>query len=97
MFNMVWALISSNFNVSLSTEILCISFCRSCMNFKQLGGTDESRLAISNGGETERLSLGSIDSNREYSTSAERKFLVVAGAVVVVVNGVAAVVVVDEQ
>lgn len=96
MFNMVWALISSNFNVSLSTEILCISFCRSCMNFKQLGGTDESRLAISNGGETERLSLGSIDSNREYSTSAERKFLV-AGAVVVVVNGVAAVVVVDEQ
>jgi hypothetical protein len=71
------------------------------MNFKQLGGTDESRLAISNGGETERLSLGSIDSNSEYSTSAERKFLVVAGAVVVVVvvvaNGVAAVVIVDEQ
>ena len=59
------------------------------MNFKQLGGTDESGLAISNGGETERLSLGSIDSNRKYSTSSERKFLLVAGAAVVVV--------VDEQ
>lgn len=70
------------------------------MNFKQLGGRGESRLAESNAGVTERLSLGSIDCNREYSTSAERKFLVVAvvvEVVVAVVNVVAAVVVVDEQ
>jgi hypothetical protein len=96
---MVWALIISNFNVSLSTEILWISLRKSFMNFKQLGGRGESRLAESNAGVTERLSLGSIDCNREYSTSAERKFLVVAVVVevVAVVNVVAAVVVVDEQ
>ena len=59
------------------------------MNFKQLGGTEELRLAASNsGGGAGVLSFGSKDSKSEYSTNAERKFFVVGivliGIVVVV-------------
>lgn len=94
MLIMAWELNISSFNVSLSTEIRWISLCRSLISLAQLGGTDEVRLAVAVNGEagaTGAFSLGSIDSIRENSRSAEIA-VVVADDVVV-----AAVVVVDEQ
>lgn len=61
----------------------------------QPGGTTESRLAVSYvGGGTSGFSLGSIDSIKENSRSAEIAVVVADDGDVVVV---AAVVVVDEQ
>lgn len=101
MFIMAWALIISNFIVSLSIESLRTSLCKCWMNFLQLGGTDESRVAgYNSGGWTEGLSLGSRDSSRENSTNADKKcFLdeVLVFVVVVVVGSVVAAVVITDE
>ena len=99
MLIMAWALIISSFNVSLSTEILWISLCKSLINFLQLGDIDESRLAASSaGGGTRGFSLGSRGSIRENSSKADIA-VVVAEVVAIIISAdvVAAVVVVDEQ
>lgn len=74
---MARALNSSNFSVSLSIEVLWISCCKSWMNFRMLGCTDELRSEVSNAGGGAGVSFGSVDSNSEYSTKVERKFFVV--------------------
>lgn len=85
---MARALNSSNFSVSLSIEVLWISCCKSWMNFRMLGCTDELRSDVSNAGGGAGASFGSADSNSEYSTKVERKFFVVGVVTLVVVISV---------
>ena len=85
---MARALNSSNFSVSLSIEVLWISCCKSWMNFRMLGCTDELRSEVSKAGGGAGESFGSVDSKSEYSTKVERKFFVVGVVALLVVTSV---------